>query len=341
MVKIISTVALVLMLILLPPSVAMAASNNAIPGQIMYPVKMAMEGVVLFFASLTPYSKAFFALAQNERRYKEAATLISQGTDAQKSLDALLEQTKKSAENIEQLNDDKQKVALIKDLSDSIDKYSEGLKEAGDNFESSQPVVKVEEPFTSPSVKPSSTPVVLPKPSGKLQTQVPTPTPTPKSFQPGQNQYQPDPQLEAQRKAIEEARRQLEEYKRYLEMLRQQTQSKSATPPPPPPAQIIKNNTATPTPSPSLKPSPSPSPLPSPVASPSPSSAGIHSASLDYQNNDVNTAATGGVTEENEAENEYETPSPSAYSTQTALPAATATPQPSPSKRGNQWGIYK
>lgn len=202
--KIIQTIALVVMIVLFIPAGLITVSGNAVPGDFTYPLKRKLEDAVLFLASFNSYSKAYFAVAQSNRRYEETVSLLKAGTDSAKSLEELVSQTSQAADNIKSIRSSSSRARLFADLSDSIEKYDQGLEQA------QQQIVIGSEDNPQPT-PPKSSSLPLP-PSSTQPTSSPGTQTTSRSTRAG-----PGDQGSKQSDAIEKTRRELEELKRRLE----------------------------------------------------------------------------------------------------------------------------
>ena len=189
MTRLLSIITLVLALVLFPPAALAVVSNNAVPGDSTYPIKRGLEDVIYAVASLNPNTKALFAKARSDRRFQEITTLLTQGKDASKTLNELVEQTRAAANQIDQVSDLTQRAKLTSQLSDSITKYDQGLSQ-----------VSQLRPQASPAVQPSAL------------TQTPAPAPS-IVLSP-----MPDPELERTREELEQIKRKLEELERQRQM---------------------------------------------------------------------------------------------------------------------------
>lgn len=172
MLKLFSTLLLVLTLVLLPPAALAVVSNNALPGQPTYPIKRALEKGILAVASINPTTKAWFSINVSGRRLNEATALIASGQNATDSLDELVSQTNLAAQQIQQVDNINQKQQLAADLSSSIQKYKQKLQTAD---------VKIQTTQTAIATKPSSTTAPATGAPTKTDVQVPqilaSPTP--------------------------------------------------------------------------------------------------------------------------------------------------------------------
>lgn len=130
MARLLTVLSLIFALVLFPPATLAFISQNAVPGELLYPVKRLLESGILAVASLTPNTKAYFASALVENRFKEAAALLAKGTAASDSLQDLITQTQTAAVFIYQVKDPAQKQQLVAKLSAQIDSYDSGLQQA-------------------------------------------------------------------------------------------------------------------------------------------------------------------------------------------------------------------
>ncbi|MBI2039793.1 hypothetical protein HYT18_01850 [Candidatus Microgenomates bacterium] len=249
MIRLLTIITIILSIILFPPATLAVISNDAVPGDATYPIKRFLEEGIFAIASITPTTKAWFAAARSDRRFQEVTVLINRGKPVKDSLNELVEQTKSASKQIAEVKGNAQKKQLVDKLSESIEKYDKGLKDASGKKQ----IAKVSSPSPTP---PRSTNQHKPLP---VQTPVPsqspkfTPTPAPTtSYQPTQPSYPSDPsqqEIEEARRRLEEIRRALEEEARRLEEERQQQLQESPTPSP------------TQTPKPTHEPTPTPKPI--------------------------------------------------------------------------------
>lgn len=181
MVKLLSIISIILVIVLFPPSVLAVLSNNALPGDAVYPIKRSLENGIYAIASINPISKAWFASARSDRRFKEFSTLIIQGKKGKETLNELVEQTSVAAEEIRKVDDPVKKQELIVKLSQSIEKYDQGLRQIAQQQTSKTPAVvnptSIPTPSPTETLKPTAKPVNFSTPS-PTPTYIPIPTPT-------------------------------------------------------------------------------------------------------------------------------------------------------------------
>lgn len=253
MTRLFSIIILVLAIVLFPPAVLAVVSNNAVPGDSTYPIKRGLEDVIYAVASLNPNTKALFAKARSDRRFQEITVLFTQGKEAGKTLNELVEQTQVAANQINQVSDSNQKGRLISQLSESIVKYDQGLSK-----------------------------VSKPQPPSVIQPPIPNQSPTPVPTVAPSSTSASDAELAKTREELEKIKRQLEELERERQLqLQQQYQTQNPTPAPTP---TLKPS-PTPTPKPTFVPNQvsvsTPTPSPSPSASPVGGGGGRRPAGMD------------------------------------------------------------
>ena len=223
MVKLLSSIVLILAIILFPPAVLALVSNNALPGDSTYPIKRLLEDGIYAVASLNPTSKAWFSAARSDRRFKEFSTLIAQGKSASNTLSELVIQTDIAAEEIKKVDDPVKKQQLIVQLSESINKYDQKLDEVSTAPSVSpiqpQPVAAVPTPTVkAPTPKTSTSIVVTPKPS-----EITKPKETPKPSVSEVNRPTAPSQGSVSSEDVEDAKKKFEEIKKKLDEEKKQT----------------------------------------------------------------------------------------------------------------------
>lgn len=180
MVKLLSTIILILAIILFPPAALAFVSQNAIPGDSTYPIKRDLENVILKLASVNPVTQAWFSVNVSNRRFEESKALISQGKQADTTLNELVDQTTIAAQEVNQVPDSSQKQKLNEDLNQSISNYIVTLSQQETN------TTYIAIPTTQSPPTQTITPTPLSTPNTLLTLQLPTPTPAPSSSnQPG------------------------------------------------------------------------------------------------------------------------------------------------------------
>lgn len=213
--------------LLFPVTMVGLFSQNAIPGEFLYPVKLGMENVGAFVFSLTPQAKASYDSTLTERRFEEAQKLITYESNTS-GLDTLVAQATKTQESVSNIQDQKQKVELQTKLINDIDKYQEKLTQTQQKVDptyipptptptSTLPVIKKRD--TPPAVFPTKQPQPLrhtPLPNPNISTTAPTP------------QVQPITPPDIVNN-IEETKHKLEEIKEQVQFQSMQMQSEMKT----------------------------------------------------------------------------------------------------------------
>lgn len=223
MAKLLGIISLILAIVLFPPASLAVISNNAVPGDLAYPIKRFLEDGIYAVASFNPTTKAWFSAARSDRRFQEVAALIIQGKQAKETLNELVTQADIAASQINQITDQKQKEQLINQLSQSIKKYDQGLQQLTVQ-PSAKPAVPQSTiiPSQTPSVSPISSPTPRATPTSTVSPTAPT---SPSIAQPTPSPNREGEEEEEQRlREIEEARKRLKETKRRLEEERQRSQ---------------------------------------------------------------------------------------------------------------------
>ncbi len=232
MARLFGIITVILALVLLPPTTLALISNNAVPGDSTYQIKLGLENGILFFVSFNPTTKAWFARAKSDRRYQEVEVLLSKGKSASPLLEELIIQTEKAATDINLVENSQQKQQLISQLSDSINKYNQGLEKAT-RAESATVSMQTPTPTPTPlsaiNPQPSATPAnsaetispLLPVPT---VTPAPALTPTPlPTTTPAPIIREPSP---SEAEEIRKTRERLEQIRQRLEQERNQMKSK-------------------------------------------------------------------------------------------------------------------
>jgi len=125
---ILSKVILVLSIVLLIPTGAVLASQNAVPGDGVYPVKRVLENMIISIASLHPSTRAYFRTDFSKRRFKETMALAKLGKNTTNSLAELVAQTQSAVTDVKGLSSNSDKRRLASDLIKQIDEYNLSLR---------------------------------------------------------------------------------------------------------------------------------------------------------------------------------------------------------------------
>ncbi len=183
MIRLFTIISIILAVVLFPPASLALISNNAIPGDKTYPIKIGLEDIIYMVASISPTSKAWFSGARSDRRFQELNILATEGKQTGQTLNDLVEQTQITANQIANVSDQDQKTKLIEQLSASIEKYDKGLEKISSVEPAPAPItatVPIEpgstvRPSASATPRATSTPSPTPTPTS---TSTPTPRPT-------------------------------------------------------------------------------------------------------------------------------------------------------------------
>lgn len=115
------TASLVIIGILTPLTLLIAISQNAVPGDLFYPVKRGIEGVVLAAASVNPTTKALFKTDLSGRRFTEAYKLLARADTS--GLDLFVDEIETTKQAIITIADSRQKQQLQTKLVAKINEY--------------------------------------------------------------------------------------------------------------------------------------------------------------------------------------------------------------------------
>ena len=238
------------MVVLFPPSVLALVSNNAVPGDPTYPIKRALENLVVSITSVNPSTRAWFSATRSYRRFEEARVLITRGKEAGNTLDELIQQTETAAGQISEVSDEAQKQKLSLQLTESIQKYDKGLEQLSSASvitpqSSSVPVPQASSPTVStpspsgsvsanpsplssvkPSALPSSQPSLLPSPSSSPSVQPSPAASAGPSLKNEQEKKRKQKEIEEARKKLEEIRKRLEEEAKKQQLKQQQKEER-------------------------------------------------------------------------------------------------------------------
>ena len=207
MFKVLSIIILVFFIALLPPAALAFVSQDAIPGDSLYPVKRKLEDGIILLVSLNSTSRAWFSASLAQRRFDESTGLLAKNDNVKAvgSLQELVSQTTLTVQDIKKVQNKNTRKQLAKALVKSIDQYNISLtqtknqlsqtsnqnsKVTPDSNPSTPTASATEEPTTidvtpipTSSINPNSTPVATKKssPSPKASAKASTnPTSTPR-----------------------------------------------------------------------------------------------------------------------------------------------------------------
>ncbi|QQG43156.1 MAG: hypothetical protein HYW45_03065 [Candidatus Daviesbacteria bacterium] len=215
--RIFGILVLALSILLFPPSVLALISNNAVPGDSTYPVKIKLEEGIVFLTSFNPRTKIWFSVTRSDRRFQEASILLNRGEAAENILTELVVQTDVAAKEISQISDQNKKQEFINSLQQSIQKYDDGLSSIQQRQIAQAPVstsiITSPVPTSAPTSVPQQTPVVSAKPQPTI---VPAPTSPAPVSQPVSQPITITPPEAKNGEEIKKAREKLEEIKKKL-----------------------------------------------------------------------------------------------------------------------------
>lgn len=184
----------IILFALLPVSTLAFLSQNAVPGDLFYPVKRGLENVILTASSVHPATKVAFRTDLTEQRFKEAESLlVLQGQTT--ALTDFVADFQIIEEELAQISSFEDKKELSDDLIAKITEYETKL--------AAVQVAIEQAPTTSQSFEPTSTPVQqipagpstsAPTPVG--QTASPTPLVPPAQQVPAPTEETPAPTQE-------------------------------------------------------------------------------------------------------------------------------------------------
>lgn len=161
------------MITLFIPTSLVLASQDAIPGDLTYPLKRQLENITIQLASLNPKTAAIFSADLSKRRFSEAAALLGRGKDASETLVELIVQTQQAAVVIDQVKDGETKKKLLADLSQKIENYNQNLTKIEESKKSEIVKQTTENPTPPPVIQPSASSAPITRP---ITTPVPTAT---------------------------------------------------------------------------------------------------------------------------------------------------------------------
>lgn len=170
--KILNTTSWLIFFTLLPIATLILLSQNSIPGDLFYPIKRGMEGVVLAAASVSPATRAAFRTDLTTRRFDEAEKLLLTNSDI-KGLKDFVAEIQAAQTEVSAISDPTKKQKLQQKIQTSVIEYEKRLNEV-------KAQLATREQATSPTPPNTSVPVPTSK-AGQLSIPTPTPIPLPTS----------------------------------------------------------------------------------------------------------------------------------------------------------------
>lgn len=188
--KFFDTASWILLFLFAPYTILIFLSQNAGPGDLLYPFKRGLEGMILIASSVSPTTKAFFRSDLAERRFSEAEKLLIAKTDTG-GLDTFVYEMYEVQKEVASLSDQTKKTELTQKVIAQIDQYQARLERVEERVQTSSSRPVADQNKTSQKIQqdeirpqPSSKPVSQsspqpPKQDRSLQTFSPTPSPPP------------------------------------------------------------------------------------------------------------------------------------------------------------------
>lgn len=161
----------ILLFLFAPFTVLILLSQNTVPGDLFYPVKRGLEGIVLAAASASPATRVAFRTDLTERRFKEAEKLLLAKADAT-ALDSFILEVQSTQEEVDALSSTLQKSQATEKLIAKIDDYQVKLTQiqAQTQSTSAPSVTSVVEPTSPPQInQPQAVQQQAPPPSDSGQ----------------------------------------------------------------------------------------------------------------------------------------------------------------------------
>ena len=224
-------------------------AEKSLPGQILYPLKRGIEGVVLTMESISPYAKSMYLQTIANNRIQETSDLVAYAATTNSgdvfygasSLDGVVFSVTQAQDAINQINDPLVKQKAEQQLATSIHQYQTQLNQI--DYTIQKHLAPTPTPIPS---EPISTPTPIPQ---NTNSQFPTPS------------TEPSPTLAAP------ADTSLSNLANQINNVQQQLQDISSTLPPVPtdtpiPPTPTLSSTPTPTSTPTLTPTSTPTPTP-------------------------------------------------------------------------------
>lgn len=176
-----------MLLVFFGPTIMIVASWNALPGDNLYGMKLALERTALALASPSYTTTGSLQIKYTERRFAETKQLLAskQSIQGLPYLEQQIAQTKKSIENAP--NKETQ-VALAKQYINTLSTVSTELEQEKQTITTSPPPIAYAPapPTVTPTPRPTETPPArqdLASPETPTSTPTPQPTPTPTPVQ--------------------------------------------------------------------------------------------------------------------------------------------------------------
>lgn len=220
--KFLNTSSWTALFLLAPITVLIFLSQDTVPGDLFYPIKRGMEGVVLAAASISPTTRVAFRTDLTERRFKEAEKLLLARADVT-GLSDLVNEVQAAQSEISTLPNVKNKTDLTEKLIGKIDEYQNKLEK----IQTSAPPATFPTPTEAPT--PTSVQALISPSQPPQPTMQPTATPVIPQASPTEEKIQPSPTPSIPPGntvgiAIDDTKKRLEEIKKRLKEKREETE---------------------------------------------------------------------------------------------------------------------
>lgn len=140
----------VLLFLFAPLTLLILLSQNTVPGDLFYPVKRGLEGIVLAAASASPATRVAFRTDLTERRFKEAEKLLLAKADTS-ALNSFITEVQSTQAEIDALSNLLEKEKTTEKLIAKIDDYQVKLTQLQAQTQSSPQITQAQ------TVQPQST----------------------------------------------------------------------------------------------------------------------------------------------------------------------------------------
>ena len=157
----------------LPVTVLILLSQNAIPGDIFYPIKRSMENVVLAAASVSPTTRVAFRTDLTGRRFDEAEKLLLARSDTT-GLSDFIAELQTTQQEVAVLSSTEEKNVSTEKLIKKIDEYQAKLVQVQAQTQTQNNAVTPSLPTNTPIPSSAPIPTITLLPTTQLET---TPTP--------------------------------------------------------------------------------------------------------------------------------------------------------------------
>lgn len=178
----------ILLFFFAPFTVLILLSQNTLPGDFLYPVKIGLENMILVAASVSPSTKVAFRTDLTQRRFTEAQQLlVSKGDTA--AYNSFVSEVASAQQDLSALSNPKDKLESSDKLIAKIEQYQQQLTQVqnqvqvAQNIATSQPVSPTSVPSQTiqnpiqPTASTNQT-FITPTPATSQMTPHPSPSPS-------------------------------------------------------------------------------------------------------------------------------------------------------------------